>query len=197
MQFERRFAEGIRAGDITVSFRRWSRPQVVAGRRYRLPFGGFFDVTRIDRIDKDTIRSADARRAGFTTLAELIEYLGAKRDAAGSLFRVQLRYCGDATPDPRAQLAQRVADDAETEALRERLDAMDRRSSQGPWTREILELIAASPATRAADLAKRIGWDVPTFKGHVRKLKELGLTESLEVGYRLSPRGGQFLRARH
>jgi hypothetical protein len=27
------------------------------------------------------------------------------------------------------------------------------------------------------------------FKTNVRKLKELGLTESLEVGYRLSPRG--------
>ena len=27
------------------------------------------------------------------------------------------------------------------------------------------------------------------FKRNVRKLKELGLTESLEVGYRLSPRG--------
>jgi DNA-binding IclR family transcriptional regulator len=74
---------------------------------------------------------------------------------------------------------------------------MDERSSHGPWTRQILELIAASPATRAADLAKRIGWDVPTFKGHVRRLKELGLTESLEVGYRLSPRGDEFLRARH
>jgi len=29
----------------------------------------------------------------------------------------------------------------------------------------------------------------------VRKLKELGLTESLEVGYRLSPRGVAVLRA--
>lgn len=27
------------------------------------------------------------------------------------------------------------------------------------------------------------------FKQDVRKLKELGLTESLEIGYRLSPRG--------
>jgi hypothetical protein len=33
------------------------------------------------------------------------------------------------------------------------------------------------------------------FKLNVRKLKELGLTESLEVGYRLSPLGEAFLRA--
>ena len=34
------------------------------------------------------------------------------------------------------------------------------------------------------------------FKGNVRKLKALGLTESLEVGYRLSPRGAVFLATR-
>jgi hypothetical protein len=32
-----------------------------------------------------------------------------------------------------------------------------------------------------------------SFKRDVRKLKELGLTESLEVGYRLSPRGAALL----
>ena len=31
------------------------------------------------------------------------------------------------------------------------------------------------------------------FKRDVRKLKELGLTESLEIGYRLSPRGVAFM----
>ena len=38
-------------------------------------------------------------------------------------------------------------------------------------------------------LAARAGIDRPTFKQRVRRLKALGLTESLEVGYRLSPRG--------
>jgi hypothetical protein len=32
------------------------------------------------------------------------------------------------------------------------------------------------------------------FKRDVRKLKELGLTLSLEVGYELSPRGRAFVR---
>jgi hypothetical protein len=32
------------------------------------------------------------------------------------------------------------------------------------------------------------------FKANVRKLKGLGLTESLEIGYRLSPRGRAVLR---
>jgi hypothetical protein len=34
------------------------------------------------------------------------------------------------------------------------------------------------------------------FKANVRKLKALGLTESLDVGYRLSPRGEALLAAR-
>jgi hypothetical protein len=38
-------------------------------------------------------------------------------------------------------------------------------------------------------LARALGAEKMRFKQDVRKLKELGLTESLEVGYRLSPRG--------
>jgi hypothetical protein len=38
-------------------------------------------------------------------------------------------------------------------------------------------------------LARQVNSDVPPFKRRVRQLKELGLTESLEVGHRLSPRG--------
>ena len=37
--------------------------------------------------------------------------------------------------------------------------------------------------------APQVETELPTFKRRVRQLKELGLTESLEVGYRLSPRG--------
>ncbi len=53
----------------------------------------------------------------------------------------------------------------------------------------MLDLIAERPAVRAPDLAASLGLDTVTFKRDVRKLKELGLTESLTVGYRISPRG--------
>jgi hypothetical protein len=45
------------------------------------------------------------------------------------------------------------------------------------------------PAIRAPDLAHRLGRDTASFKQDVRKLKERGLTESLDIGYRLSARG--------
>jgi predicted transcriptional regulator len=71
---------------------------------------------------------------------------------------------------------------------------MDRASSHGPWTAAVLELIAENPGVRAPDLAARMGRETLPFKRDVRKLKELGLTESLEVGYRLSPRGRAYRR---
>ena len=53
----------------------------------------------------------------------------------------------------------------------------------------MLRTIHDQPEVRAADLAPQFGRERLSFKLDVRKLKELGLTESLPRGYRLSPRG--------
>jgi DNA-binding MarR family transcriptional regulator len=99
-----------------------------------------------------------------------------------------------AGPDPRVALRQRVdIPAAERAELDRRLGRLDAASRHGPWTARVLRLIADRPAVRAADLAAELGRDKATFKADVRKLKELGLTESLEVGYRLSPRGRTYL----
>jgi hypothetical protein len=58
-----------------------------------------------------------------------------------------------------------------------------------------LELIQDRPKVRARDLADLVGREVLPFKLDLRKLKELGLIESLEIGYRISPRGQAVLRA--
>ena len=70
-----------------------------------------------------------------------------------------------------------------------RLQRLDSISKHGPWTQETLDLIAANPGVRAEDLAASVGREKMPFKLDVRKLKEMGLTESLLTGYRLSPRG--------
>ena len=46
---------------------------------------------------------------------------------------------------------------------------------------------------RAPDLATLFGLETKPFKQRVRRLKEHGLTESLKVGYHLSPRGASYL----
>jgi predicted transcriptional regulator len=77
--------------------------------------------------------------------------------------------------------------------ITKRLDRMDARSPTGAWTRKTLRLIADHPAVVSTELAKHMGMERFAFKAEVRKLKRLGLTHSLEVGYRLSPRGAAFL----
>ena len=73
------------------------------------------------------------------------------------------------------------------------LTRMDRGRRSGPWTRQMLQMIADRPATRAPDLAASVGRETQPFKLDVRKLKELGLTHSLPVGYELSARGRAYL----
>jgi hypothetical protein len=70
---------------------------------------------------------------------------------------------------------------------------MDARSDSGAWTHRYLRLIEQYPARRAPELAAEVGLETPPFKTRVRRLKELGLTESLEIGYRLSPRGRAYM----
>lgn len=80
----------------------------------------------------------------------------------------------------------------EVAALSDTLAGFDRRSPAGPWTHDVLLLIRDHPRT----LADRLRGDLEllAFKRRVRRLKELGLTRSLEVGYELSPRGAECLR---
>jgi hypothetical protein len=91
-------------------------------------------------------------------------------------------------PDARIALRDRLPDPAELAANVTRLARIDA-ASAAPWTTRYLQLIADQPGVVSHVLAPQAGAEVPPFKRRVRQLKELGLTESLEVGYRLSPRG--------
>jgi hypothetical protein len=82
----------------------------------------------------------------------------------------------------------------EREQLRSKLARLGARSRDGPWALCVLRLIEARPPTRASALAKEVGMERPRFKARVRQLKDLGLTESLDVSYKLSRRGRAFLR---
>jgi hypothetical protein len=126
-------------------------------------------------------------------MADIEKY--AKQYPGNTLYCVRFRFVEE--QDPRSLLAEdsgiRPADVA---AIATKLDRMDARSLSGAWTRETLRLIAEHPGRRAGDLADMLGRERLDFKRDVRKLKELGLTISLEVGYKLSPRGRAFFDAR-
>lgn len=191
MLFESKYVPGIQSGTITLTFRRWKRPQAVAGNTYRTIAGRLL-VEDVAIVAASDIPDSEAAIAGFPDAATLVARLRGEPDLP--IYRVRFRHLPE--PDPRDELAAAAEVSAGERAdLAQRLARLDRASATGPWTAATLDLIAGNPAVRAGDLAPRVGQGLPEFKLNVRKLKNLGLTISLGTGYRLSPRGEAWLHA--
>jgi hypothetical protein len=187
MLFRQEFLDGIRNGTITLAFRRWLRPTVRSGGTLLTALGEL-QIASVTVFAIDRITAADARRAGYASREALIAELSERGD--GEVYRIEL---GDLRADPRIRLRATVPRDSDLEDVQARLERIDRRSTTR-WTHRVLELIRDHAGLRAADLCELAGQPKVDFKTNVRKLKALGLTESLEVGYRLSPRGEALLR---
>jgi biotin operon repressor len=189
VQFEPRLRKGLHDGSITVAFRRWRRSQVVAGHQYRTGQGMVL-AEAVDVITPADITPELARAAGFPDVP------AAQADLRGDpelpLYCVRFRALDG--PDPRDELASTATlTDHEAAAIAARLARMDAASKRGPWTTAVLSQIADRPAVSSVHLAEALDWERFDFKLHVRRLKALGLTISLDVGYRLSPRGTAYL----
>jgi len=179
--------DAIVAGEVDLAFRRWKRPTVKTGGTLTTVVG-VLGIDAVEAIDEADLTDAEAARAGFPSRSALLERLEGR---VGELYRIRLHWSGE---DPRKQLREQAnLSEEDVAEVRARLERYDRASRKGPWTATTLRLIRTHPATLAATLAERGGWEKAWFKTNVRKLKALGLTESLEVGYRLSPRGAAFL----
>jgi hypothetical protein len=190
VQFPLRILEAIRDGRVDLAFRRWERARARPGSRRRTAIG-VLEVGKVERVERSALTEADAHRAGFASLNDLLVMLD-RRDR-GEIHRIELRYAG---ADPRIELRNRAdLTETELEEIARKLQRFDETSRHGPWTRATLELIAEHPEVRAEELAAKVGREKLPFKRDVRKLKELGLTESLRPGYRLSPRGKTVLKA--
>jgi hypothetical protein len=190
MRFLKRYWQPIADGQVTMAFRRWKTQQVIAGRRYRTAVG-IIEVDEVGVIEAADVSDVEARAAGHPDAASLLADLPEREGLP--LYRVCFHLVNE--PDPRTLLAENdQLTPEEISQISRRLDRLDRFSSHGPWTRRVLQTIAANPGRRAPDLAEWFGRETQPFKTDVRKLKNLGLTLSLRVGYRLSPRGEAFLK---
>ena len=174
----------IKAGTVDLAFRRWALPRVVVGTRMRTSVG-LLEVTSVEQVGVSSLRAEDARRAGAPSLTALKQALAARSEDPA--WRIGLAYagpyscarrCGPRCPMPTSSPRSPRASTGST-----------RRRRTTPWTRQTLDLIDLNPTVRAPDLAAQVGRETADFKKDVRKLKELGLTESLAIGYLLSPRG--------
>lgn len=177
----------IASGEMTLTFRAWTRPQVAAGNAYGFDDGRQLFVMSIAQVPAGSIDDEQAVRAGETSAAAMRAMLNkvTRRTIADNdpIYRIEFRL--EPVTSTRAALAPAV--------IVEKLDRMDARSSTGPWTRDFLRMIADNPRLGAKHHAARRGQETLDLKADVRKLKALGLTVSYEVGYGLTPLGEEVL----
>ena len=187
--FKKPFWDGLQSGAITLTYRRWQKPHVKPRGRYRCHPIGVLEVDAIELVSVGSITAEDATRAGFPSRDGLVAYLAelGPVEASTEVYRVELHHGGDGD---RVELALETAlTDDDIEAIRAKLKKL------GKWTGKTLAIIDAQPRIAASKLAKQLRRETLPFKEDVRKLKKLGLTQSFEVGYEISPRGRAYLEA--
>lgn len=192
--FQKRFHAGLVSGAVTRTFRLWDKPHVKPGGRYRVHPIGVVEVSGVVRVPLETITDDDARAGGFESRDELLAYMApvAKVPLTPQtpVFDVTLRHAGDGDRVEGALDAKLSKEDVL--ALHAKLKKLDGRK---PWTMTVLKLIKRRPRIAASKLAASLKRETLPFKEDVRKLKKLGLTQSFEVGYEVSPRGLAYLKA--
>lgn len=190
--FKKAFWDGLVSGAITLTFRRWQKPHVKAGGRYRCHPIGVLEVDDVKLVAARSLTARDASAAGFASRDALLAYLGdlGPLDDDTEIYRIQLHHGGDGDRVAAALDDSLSAEDID--ALREKLARMDENE---PWTRKTLAIIEKSPRIAASKLAAQLGRETAPFKADVVKLKKLGLTQSFEVGYEIAPRGRAYLDA--
>ncbi len=189
MLIKNKILDEIRAGNIAMIFRRWKRPGVKAGGT-QMTQRGVLGIDSVAVVTEKQITEKDAKAAGFASRKLLLADL---YDRDEDIYRIGVHWVGE---DPRKALRSNDKLSAnEIDEIIEKLKKLDQNCQRGNWTQLYLQMIHDQPNTHAQILAESIGLSNLTFKPWVRKLKALGLTESLRPGYRLSPRGLTVLAA--
>lgn len=187
MLFRKDVLDRIAKGEITLAFRRWTKPTVRAGGSLRTA-AGVLSIDTIEVTEARDVSAKDARHAGFPTREALFAELESRSE--GALYRIAFHRSGD---DPRLTLRDETTlGQADRDAIAARLNGFDHAAGR-IWAEPTLRLIATREGITAAEIAEQVGMEKLKLKARIRKLKEMGLTESLAVGYRLSPRGRAFL----
>ena len=189
MLFKQKYLSQIAKGDVNLAFRKWKKPTVKTGGTLLTPVGQLKIIT-VSPIEYEQISDQDIKAAGFYNREELDKALASKSE--GELFRISFELLGD---DPRVALRESSAiSEEELEKIINKLARLDAGGAVKNWTFNVLRSIKENPEKRAADLARYLGYEKLWLKPNIRKLKGMGLTISLPVGYKLSPRGETVLK---
>lgn len=187
MLFKQDHLDGIKAGAISLAFRKWNKAAVNKGTLLKTAVGL---VEIVDIVVVDNVKDKDAQKAGFKNTAELMKSF--ERFPDGELYKIKVRYH---SADPRIALREKpVLTEEEIVVLKNKLQRLDEYSKEGAWTKKILSAIKKYPRLRAIELAAHTGKEKEWLKLNIRKLKNLGLTISHDIGYEISPMGEVFIK---
>ncbi len=184
MLFKQIHLHQIKAGNISLAFRKWKKPLVNKGTLVKTSVGQI-EILDISEVYQENISHKEAKSAGYKGLSDLTGVLNAIEE--GSIYKIWVKYH---SADPQIILREQTKlSDEEFNQIKLKLERLDRYSKQGKWILNILQAIRDNPKLRAQDLAAKTGKQKDWLKPNIRKLKYLGLTVSHEVGYTISPRG--------
>ncbi|MHB2266759.1 ASCH domain-containing protein [Aliihoeflea sp. PC F10.4] len=190
MLFRAAILEKIARGEVTIAFRYWRRPTVKAGGSLRTSVGELA-IESVERCEPADISERDARAAGFDEKSQLLAELDQRADS--KLYRITFHF---GRADPRVALREQDhLKPAEIEKIARTLDRLDGSAQSGPWTQQVMRMIADQSGITAGKIAAVLNVEKNALKRKIRKLKELGLTVSLHRGYRISARGKAVLGA--
>lgn len=184
MLFKKIHLIGIKSGEVTLAFRKWQKVSVKSGSLLHTSIG-LVEIRDIQVVDEDDISEQDALHAGFSDKNQLLKSFF--HSSNGTIFKISVRYHSE---DPRIELREQTGLTVQQFAvLQRKLESLDHHSNKGPWTNKVLSTIRDNPSLHAAGIAKLTGFEKDWLKINIRKLKNLGLTISHNVGYEVSPLG--------
>src|SRR5215218_9820574 len=91
--------EKIKSGEITILFRRWSRPGAKAGGT-QMTQGGVVGIDTVEVVSESEVSDQDAQAAGYTSREDLLSHLNYRDDP---IYKIGVHWAGE---DPRIALRQ-------------------------------------------------------------------------------------------
>lgn len=188
MLFKEIHLNGIKSGKITLAFRKWQKVSVKIGSLLHTAVG-LVEIRKIETVSENDITDKDALNAGFADKKQLLKSF--IHNSTGTIFKISVGYH---SADPRIKLREQTElPEQQFTDLKKKLERLDNYSKQGHWTNKVLLTIKDHPNLHAIGIAKLTGFEKEWLKLNIRKLKNLGLTISHNVGYELSPLGKSFV----
>lgn len=188
MLFKEVHLNGIKSGKITLAFRKWQKVSVKCGSLLHTSVG-LIEIGKIENISENCITEQHVIQAVFTDKQQLLKSF--THNSTGTIFKISVSYH---SADPRVKLREQteLSEKVFTD-LKKKLERLDNYSKKEHWTDKVLSTINDNPNLHAKGIAELTGFEKEWLKLNIRKLKNLGLTISRNVGYELSPLGSEYL----